>query len=73
MTKRSNGRPSEAAAEAARASAEAAFDYANATLALDGLVVDAEQAATQRKVIAGDLTVEAAIAQAVAAHTGRAK
>lgn len=43
----------------------AAFAHANASLALEGLVVDAAQAARQQQVIDGEISIEAAIAAAV--------
>lgn len=43
----------------------AAFAYANASLALEGLAVDAVQAARQQQVIDGEISIEAAIAAAV--------
>jgi len=41
-----------------------AFTHANASLALEGLVVDAAQAGRQQRVIEGELTIAAAIEQA---------
>lgn len=45
-----------------------AFDYANASLTLEGLVVSAEQRARQQQVIDGKLTIEEAVAQSLAVH-----
>ena len=42
----------------------AAFDYANASLALEGLAVDQAQAERQQRVIRGELSIAQAIAQA---------
>jgi hypothetical protein len=39
--------------------------YANASLALEGLVVDADQAARQKRVIRGELKIAAAIGHAI--------
>lgn len=44
-----------------------AFDHANASLALEGLAVDAAQAERQRQVIDGRMTFEEAIAAAIKA------
>lgn len=46
-------------------SLQSAFDYANASLALEGLAVDAAQAARQREVIDGRMTFAEAIAAAI--------
>ncbi|PTT93027.1 hypothetical protein DBR42_00885 [Pelomonas sp. HMWF004] len=45
-----------------------AMDYANASLALEGLEVDAHQRDRQQQVIDGKLTIAEAIAQARADH-----
>lgn len=44
---------------------QAAFDHANASLALEGLAVDAHQAARQQQVIDGHITFAEAIAAAI--------
>lgn len=46
-------------------SLQSAFDYANASLALEGLAVDAAQAARQQHVIEGRMSFADAIAAAV--------
>jgi hypothetical protein len=46
-------------------SLQSAFDYANASLALEGLAVDAAQAARQQQVINGRMSFAEAIAAAV--------
>lgn len=46
-----------------------AFRYANASLALEGMVADEEQLALQEEVIQGRLTPEQAIAQIIAKYT----
>lgn len=46
-------------------SLQSAFDHANASLALEGLAVDAAQAARQRQIIDGRMSFAEAIAAAV--------
>jgi hypothetical protein len=46
----------------------AAFRYANASLALEGLVADKAQLARQEEIIHGRLTSEQAVAQCLAEH-----
>ncbi len=46
-------------------SLQSVFDQANASLALEGLAVDAAQAARQRQVIDGSMTFDEAIAAAI--------
>jgi len=53
----------------ARQSRREAFRYANATLALDGLLVDPQQLARQEEIIQGNLTVNQAIALCVAQYS----
>lgn len=47
---------------------QAAMDYANASLALEGLTVDARQRQRQQDVVDGKLTIAEAIAQSRVDH-----
>jgi predicted nucleic acid-binding protein len=75
MTKQSDSEHdvTQPAAVDARDHARDAFEYANASLALDGLAVDARQADRQAQVVNGKLSIADAIAQAIAEHRGGAQ
>jgi hypothetical protein len=67
----SSGKPQASPTQdAERERVQAAFAHANASLALEGLVVDATQASRQQQVVDGKLSIADAIAQAVASHRG---
>lgn len=63
-----NGGGEQAPATGAQSTMAEAFEYANASLALEGLAVNPAQRARQQLVIDGRLTIGDAVAQAIAAH-----